>query len=74
MVTLSNDDIEGRADGGETDFPTLGWRYRGSKGSALFFWNVGADGLPDRRTLHASLAPTRGEKWLYSYWVRLRVS
>jgi hypothetical protein len=68
FLVYLNDDFEG----GETDFPTLGWRYRGTKGDALFFWNVGTDGLPDRRTLHAGLAPTRGEKWLYSQWVRFR--
>ena len=63
-----NDDFEG----GETEFPALGWRHRGAKGDALFFWNVDAGGLPDRRTLHAGLAPVRGEKWLYSQWVRRR--
>jgi len=60
-----NDDFEG----GETDFPKLDIRYRGKKGDALLFFNV-ADGKPDARTLHAGLAPTRGEKWLYSQWIR----
>jgi hypothetical protein len=31
-----NDDYEG----GETQFPILGKRYRGKKGNALFFWNA----------------------------------
>lgn len=56
-------------DGGETDFPKLNIRYRGKKGDGLLFFNV-ADGKPDPRTLHAGLAPTRGEKWLYSQWIR----
>ncbi|HSM95330.1 MAG TPA: 2OG-Fe(II) oxygenase, partial [Rhizomicrobium sp.] len=56
-------------DGGETDFPKLNIRYRGQKGDGLLFFNV-ADGKPDPRTLHAGLAPTRGEKWLYSQWIR----
>jgi len=60
--------------GGETDFPKLGWRYKGRKGDGLFFWNVQPNGQPDRQTLHAGLAPTQGEKWLLSQWVRGRVS
>ena len=61
-----NDDYEG----GETQFPNLARRYRGRKGNALFFWNVEPDGRPDHRVLHAGLAPTRGEKWMLSQWVR----
>ena len=64
-----NDDYEG----GETQFPILGKRYRGRKGNALFFWNVEPDGSPDRRVLHAGLAPTRGEKWMLSQWIRGRL-
>jgi len=61
-----NDDFEG----GETDFPALGWRYKGRKGDALLFWNVDATGLPDPATLHAGLKPVRGEKWVLSQWMR----
>jgi prolyl 4-hydroxylase len=64
-----NDDFEG----GETQFPNLGKRYRGRKGNALFFWNVEPDGSPDPRVLHAGLAPTRGEKWILSQWIRGRL-
>ncbi len=46
-------------EGGETDFPLLGKRYRGRKGSAIFFWNIGLDSMPDKRTLHAGLPPPR---------------
>jgi prolyl 4-hydroxylase len=60
-----NDDYEG----GETDFPVIGGRWRGRKGSALFFWNVEPDGMLDRRTLHAGRPVTRGEKWLLSQWI-----
>jgi prolyl 4-hydroxylase len=63
-----NDDL----DGGETDFPALGLRHRGGRGDALVFMNVDPEGRPDRRTLHAGLAPTRGEKWVLSQWVRDR--
>jgi prolyl 4-hydroxylase len=61
-----NDNFEG----GETDFPTIGFRYRGKKGDALLFWNVTPDGVPDGQTMHAGLATTRGEKWLLSQWLR----
>jgi hypothetical protein len=58
--------------GGETEFPQLGLRYKGRCGDALLFANVGDDQLPDRRTLHAGRAPTQGEKWLLSQWIRNR--
>ena len=63
-----NDDYEG----GETDFPSIGLRYRGRRGDALLFANVDLGGNPDRRTLHVGRAPTRGEKWLLSQWIRDR--
>lgn len=61
-----NDDYEG----GETAFPLLQWSYRGRQGDALFFWNVASDGAVERKLLHAGRAPTSGEKWLFSQWVR----
>jgi len=63
-----NDDFEG----GETDFPLVGLRFKGGVGDALIFANVDPSGAPDRRTLHAGLPPTAGEKWLLSQWVRDR--
>ena len=59
-------------DGGETDFPTVGLRFKGAKGEALMFSNVLTDGSPDRRMRHAGLPPSAGEKWLFSQWVRDR--
>jgi len=59
-------------EGGETDFPRLSIRYKGAAGDALMFSNVDAAGAPDRRTLHAGLPPTTGEKWLLSQWIRDR--
>jgi prolyl 4-hydroxylase len=67
LISL-NDDY----DGGETEFPVLGKRWKGHKGSALFFWNVDTDGTVDTRTRHAGLPPARGEKWLLSQWMRAR--
>lgn len=69
VLVYLNDGLEG----GETEFPLLNIRHRGALGDALVFFNVDADGEPDRRTLHAGLAPTAGEKWLLSQWVRDRV-
>ncbi len=59
-------------EGGETDFPILGIRYKGQAGDALMFRNVDQAGAPDRRMAHAGLPPTTGEKWLFSQWVRER--
>lgn len=64
--------LSAACEGGETDFPLLGWRYKGRPGDALVFRNVTDAGEPDRRTLHAGRAPTSGEKWVLSKWVRSR--
>jgi hypothetical protein len=61
-----NDDFEG----GETEFPKLALKYRGRTGDALIFENVKPNGSGDLSTLHAGLPPTRGEKWLFSQWMR----
>ena len=68
LLIYLNDAFEG----GETDFPLLGPRFKGRKGEALMFTNVLADGSPDRRMRHAGLPPSAGEKWLFSQWVRDR--
>ena len=60
-------------EGAETDFPLLERRFRPPAGGALFFSNVDATGAPDRKTLHAGLAPVSGEKWLLSQWIRAAV-
>ena len=66
LVYLNDEGLEG----GETDFPLLPLRHRGRRGDALIFFNLDAAGQPDRRTVHAGLPPTRGEKWLLSQWIR----
>lgn len=63
-----NEDYEG----GETDFPLAGVRYRGARGDGFFFANVDPAGAPDRATLHQGLPPVAGEKWLLSQWIRNR--
>ena len=61
-----NDDFEG----GETEFPRLGIKFRGRTGEALVFDNVGPNGVGDMNTVHTGLPPMRGEKWLLSQWMR----
>jgi prolyl 4-hydroxylase len=68
LLVYLNEDYEG----GETDFPKAGVKFRGGMGEALLFDNVDADGVGDAKTVHAGLAPTRGEKWLLSQWIRDR--
>jgi hypothetical protein len=63
-----NDDYEG----GQTEFPKAGLSFRGRTGDALFFTNVTRDGRADPLTLHAGRPPTRGEKWVFSQWIRDR--
>lgn len=61
-----NDDF----DGGETEFPRIGVKFRGRAGEALLFENVTANGTGDMNTVHTGLPPVRGEKWLLSQWIR----
>jgi prolyl 4-hydroxylase len=68
LLIYLNDDYGG----GETDFPDAKFRFKGRKGDALLFRNVLPSGAPDSLTLHAGLAPTRGEKWLFSQWIRTK--
>lgn len=63
-----NDDYEG----GETEFPELGIRFKARVGDALHFVSAGPDGVGDPRTLHAGLPPASGTKWLLSQWIRNR--
>jgi prolyl 4-hydroxylase len=68
VLIYLNDDY----DGGETDFPRASVRHKGATGDVIAFANVDISGRPDTMTLHAVLAPTRGEKWLLSQWIRDR--
>jgi prolyl 4-hydroxylase len=68
FLVYLNDDYEG----GETNFPRLGISHKGRRGGALFFINAHHDMQPDLRMLHAGRAPTRGEKWIVSQFVRNR--
>lgn len=67
LIYLSED-----FDAGETWFVRADLKVKPAKGDAVFFANVTPDGAPDPQSLHAGLAPTRGEKWVLSQWVRDR--
>lgn len=66
FLTYLNDDYAG----GETDFPRIGVRHKGKRGSALLFCNAHPTAGADDRSLHAGRPPTSGEKWLVSQFVR----
>jgi predicted 2-oxoglutarate/Fe(II)-dependent dioxygenase YbiX len=68
LLVYLNDDFEG----GETDFPRIGRRFRPDAGGALIFHSTDPAGRVDPRSLHAGLPPTRGEKWVISKWFRTR--
>ena len=57
-------------DAGETHFLRLQKKLRGGVGDALYFYSVDESGAPDYRTEHEGVAPTRGEKWLLSQFIR----
>jgi prolyl 4-hydroxylase len=61
-----NDDFEG----GETEFPRIGFKFRGRIGEAFVFENVQPNGVGDMNTMHTGLPPRQGEKWLLSQWMR----
>ena len=56
--------------GGETDFPELGLRFRGQTGDALMFANVDSEGRADPRARHAGLPVRSGTKLVASRWIR----
>lgn len=62
--------LNGDYTGGETAFPIVQLKFRGNVGDALFIANVERGGRPDPLTLHAGTAPSSGEKWLLSQWIR----
>lgn len=67
LVYLNEDYV-----GAETEFGLLDKQFRCPTGGALYFHNVDSSLVPNRRTLHAGLPPSTGEKWLLSQWIRGR--
>ncbi len=59
-------------EGGETVFPKLDFSHAGKRGEGLLFVNTLESGEANLRTLHSGRPPTRGEKWIFSQFVRNR--
>jgi len=57
---------------GQTWFESIQKHARTPTGGMIAFDNVLHDGSPDKRSLHAGLPVTLGEKWLLSVWIRDR--
>ncbi|WP_432731442.1 2OG-Fe(II) oxygenase [Variovorax sp. W6] len=68
LVTYLNDVPEG----GQTVFPQLGLAVSPIRGNACYFEYCDGRGRVDARSLHASAAVTRGEKWVMTKWMRER--
>ena len=68
FLVYLNDDYEG----GETEFPKLGIRHKGTRREGLMFVNALPSGPPDLRMVHAGTPPTSGEKWIVSQFIRNR--
>jgi len=68
VLIYLNEDFEG----GETSFPRLQLNHRGRTGDALVFGSLDAAGRPNPQSQHAGCSPTKGEKWVFSQWVRDR--
>jgi prolyl 4-hydroxylase len=59
-------------EGGETAFPKLELSHAGRRGEGLFFVNTLDDGHANLQMLHNGRPPTRGEKWVFSQFIRNR--
>lgn len=56
--------------GGATRFPNMNFEVRPKVGTALYFGNLLMNGLPDQKTLHASVPVTEGTKYIATKWLR----
>ena len=65
IILALNDDYEG----GETDFPNLGLKYKLNKGDALFFHTLDNYELMTSKALHGGRPVKSGEKWICNLWV-----
>lgn len=60
------------AAGGGTRFPSLGFEVRPTRGAALYFASVDAQGVEDQATLHAGVPVIEGVKYIATKWLRER--
>lgn len=58
-------------EGGETDFPSLGFALRPRAGSLAIWNNMDRRGRPNRDTIHAACPVRRGVKHVITQWFRL---
>lgn len=57
-------------EGGETDFPHLGFRFQPRAGRLLMWNNMDRSGRPNMKTLHAGMPVIRGIKHVVTLWFR----
>jgi len=57
-------------EGGETDFPHLGYRFRPKAGRLIMWNNMDRGGNPNMKTLHAGMPVLRGIKHVVTVWFR----
>jgi prolyl 4-hydroxylase len=58
-------------EGGELEFPKVGFRHRGKTGDGIFFTSQ-REGKRDNLSLHGALPVTAGEKFILSQWIHDR--
>ena len=65
MIYLSN-----VQSGGRTIFPQLGISVKPVEGSALYWFNKGADMSADSRNFHLGCPVSHGNKWIANKWIK----
>ena len=65
VILALNDEYEG----GETEFPNLGTKYKLTAGDALFFHTLDNYELMTTKALHGGRPVKSGEKWICNLWV-----
>ncbi len=65
IILALNDDYEG----GETEFPILGKKYKLQKGDGLFFHTLNNYERVTVKALHGGSPVKSGEKWICNLWV-----
>jgi prolyl 4-hydroxylase len=66
MIFYLNDVEEG----GETTLPEIHLSVSPQRGSVFYFSYFNSLGQVDKKTLHASMPVTKGEKWVATKWIR----